>query len=66
MGKSAITHAETRELQRLLDEAADSFDAAAMILEDDGLPPPESELQRIRDLAARVSAMVDRIGVILR
>jgi hypothetical protein len=65
IGKAGITRAETRELQRLLDRAADSCDAAAVMLEEDGPPPTGSELQRIRELTAHVGGMLDRIGAIL-
>jgi hypothetical protein len=62
---AGITHAQTRELQRLLDRAADSCDAAAVMLEEDSAPPTGSDLQRIRKLTARLGAMIDRIGAIL-
>jgi hypothetical protein len=64
-GKDGLTDAETRELQDLLDRTADACDAAAVILEEDCVPPEASDLQRIRDMAVRVDAMIDRIGTIL-
>jgi hypothetical protein len=63
--KVGITCAEKLELARLLDRAADIFDAAGVILDEDDAPPAGMHLQRIRDLTGRVDKLVDRIGVIL-
>jgi hypothetical protein len=63
--KVLITDAEKREVARLLDRAADIFDAAVVILDEDDAAPAAMHLQRIRDLMARVDKMVERIGVIL-
>ena len=66
-GRPSLTHAEISELQRLFDHAADTCDAAALALGDDdeGLVLTVTELQRLRDLYARIGSMIDRIGATL-
>jgi hypothetical protein len=64
-GKASITPAETRELRQLFDHLADTCDAASQALGSAGPPPTGSEFQRVKELNARVDAMVARIKAIL-
>jgi len=64
-GKASITPAETRELRQLFDHVADTCDAASQAMGSAGPPPKGSEFQRVKELYARVDAMVGRIKAIL-
>jgi hypothetical protein len=57
--RAALNAAETGELQQLFDLIADTCDAANMVL-DTG-----SDLERLKELAGRVDAMVGRTKSIL-
>jgi hypothetical protein len=64
-GKASITPADTRELGQLFDHLADTCDAASQTLGSAGSPPTGSQFQRVKELNARVDAMVGRIKAIL-
>jgi hypothetical protein len=65
-GKANLTATATTELHRLFDLIADTSDAASEILKRAGRPPAGPDVERLRDIAARVDAMVDRVKAILR
>ena len=65
VGTTYLTHAAINEVRRLLDQVADTCDAAGVIAGRAGPPPAPAELARLRELSARIDAMVDRLMKVL-
>ena len=64
-GKATLTSTATTELHRLLDLLADTSGAASDLLRKAGRSPVGAELDRLREMASRINAMVERIKAIL-
>ncbi len=65
IGTTYLTHAAINEVRRLLDQVADTCDAAGVIAGRAGPPPAPEQLARLRELSARIDAMVDRLKKVL-